>query len=544
MTDARVQLYQRFLSSPQASYLAPDAKLTYVTSCRTFNGPDAIVSHLLQASRQHKRAEEIMSAHAAADSIVLETVTTIEFVNGTGAYVQGLDKNFVVDNTVVVPIIHSVIFENEQVKSIRFFWDQGAMLKQLNIIGTRGNIWPIFNGADQKKLMAADATPSGVAPAATNPAARKHFEISELEPDLEVPAPRPGAIETASSAKPKPRNLQDLMDSSAAAPASPHRMGSAPKTYDIFDEKNQTPIAHRQMKGPAPVFETPEQIRAKRNFNAKNFEPHFKFGTPETALGPYSKTRSNMHPQPDELKWDHDAEAADYVQPTLGNGRRDMSNTFEIRDESPAPKDRFGGIKIAGNGMGSKSTRSQFNINMMADEEEPEQQQYQRPLAKHLETSAPVAHAGGIKIAGNGMGSKSTRSQFNINMMAGEQEQEQEQYQKPLVEQPETTVNARRASTTASTAPAPKAETEDLNNRFRGIKIAGNGMGSRGQRQWSWDMNPEEEEQQQPASAPAPAATAARKQAEHARYQPRMTSHRQFNASWSFGEDEDDKENN
>lgn len=442
-------------------------------------------------------------------------------------------------------------FENELIKSVRFFWDQGSMLKQLNIIGTRGNIWPIFSGADQEKLMVAEGmylykayfrkdlinvtassstNPAQLAASETNYGPRKHFDIADLEPEQTIPVPRPGVIAAAASAKPKPRNLQDLMDETATAPASPQRMGSAPKSYDMFDEQNQAPLAARQMKGPAPVAQTPEQIRAKRNFNSKNFEPHFKFGTPDTKPSPYSKTRANMHPQPDELKWDYDSKTGTRQQVPLGNGRRDMSNSFEIRDESSVPEDRFGGIKIAGNGMGSNSAKSQLNIFGVADEDEVSS----KPQPRHLVSTLDFADSreeeafqqtsgtkqGGIKIAGNGMGSNSAKSQLNIFGMANEEESAETQ-SKPLVEQVHNVSNTMRETVTIP-------DKDDLNGRFQGIKIAGNGMGSRGQHQWGWDVEAEAEVAQKPA--------------QQTRYQPRMTSHRQFTASWGFGEDE--KENN
>ncbi|KAK9353200.1 hypothetical protein V1523DRAFT_411781 [Lipomyces doorenjongii] len=550
MTDPRVQTYVTFLNSPQATHLLPNARVTYVTSSQVFDGPEDILSNAILNARHVKKSEKIISTHIASNSIVLETVTTIEFVNGTGSYVTGLDKNFVVDNTVILPVIHSVIFEVDKIKSIRLFWDQGTMLKQLNIIGSRGNFWPIVSGSDQEKLMISDVVPSSKphVPVGdkTEPfSPRKRFDISQLEPEIEVVLPRPAVIPTAASSKPQPRSFQDMIDSQAGPPPlSPRRQGKAPEAYDIFDEKNQQPLPARHMKGPAPTSEnlsTPSHIRAKR-FTAKNFEAHFKFGTPDQKPSPYSKTRANMHPQPDELQWDYNAEKGIDETRVPGNGRRDMVSNFEFKDESPAPAQHFNGIKIAGNGMGSRG-KPQWSLNMGADDsDEPIRQKPANNVRKDLVSNFQLTDSSpsqkedqnsrfnGIKIAGNGMGGRG-KPQWSWDL------------------EPEVVEVKPAAITTTSTSakPAPlELETNTGNirkdlaptvgseqtqklaegGRFNGIKIAGNGMGGRGKAAWSWDMGGSEEDM--PVKS---------------KYQGRLASHRQFVSSWSFGNDDSDKEN-
>ncbi|KAK9376344.1 uncharacterized protein V1513DRAFT_440068 [Lipomyces chichibuensis] len=549
MTDPRVQAYLIFLNSPQATHLLPNARVTYVTSSQVFDGTESILSNAILNARHVKKSEKIISTHIASDSIVLETVTTIEFVNGTGSYVTGLDKNFVVDNTVILPVIHCVIFEGDKIKSIRLFWDQGTMLKQLNIIGSRGNIWPIVSGSDQEKLMVSDAVPSSkpVPVKGTTEAfsPRKQFDISQLEPEIEVVLPRPAVIPTAASAKPQPRSLQDMIDSQAGpTPPSPRRQGKAPEAYDIFDEKNQQPLPGRHMKVPAPTSEnlsTPSHVRAKR-FNAKNFEAHFKFGTPDHKPSPYSKTRANMHPQPDELQWDYNAEKGVDETQVPGNGRRDMVSNFKLKDASPAPAQHFNGIKIAGNGMGGRG-KPQWSLNMCADDsDEPIQQKLPNNFRKDLVSNLQLTDSSpsqkedqngrfnGIKIVGNGMGGRG-KPQWSWDM-------------EPEVVEVKP---AALTTTSASAKPAPlELETNTGNirkdlgptvgleqtqkqaqgGRFDGIKIAGNGMGGRGKPAWSWDMGGSEEDM--PVKS---------------KYQGRLASHRQFVSSWSFGNGDSDKEN-
>ncbi|KAJ8097913.1 hypothetical protein POJ06DRAFT_260455 [Lipomyces tetrasporus] len=564
MTDTRTQTYKAFLQSPQDTHLSGNARVTYVTSGQAFDGPDAIISNAILNARHLKKSEKITSTHIGSDSIVLETVTTIEFVNGTGSYVTGLDKNFVVNNTVVLPIIHVVILDGDKIKSVRLYWDQGTMLKQLNIIGSRGNVWPIVSGSAQEKLVISDAVPS------TNPvpvveksesfSPRKHFDISQLEPEVAVALPRRASIAPAVPCKPQPRSFQDMIDSQdGPIPPSPRRQGKAPETHNIFNEKNQQPLPVRAMKGPARSSQnvsTPDQVRAQR-FNAKNFEPHFKFGTPDQKPSPYSKTRANMHPQPDEPKWDYDAEKGVDESHVPGNGRRDMVTNFELNDASPAPAQRFNGIKIAGNGMGSRG-KAQWSLNMNADDDGTVQPKPVGNVRKDLISSFQLTdsspsqkedqsgHFNGIKVAGNGMGGRG-KPQWSWDTADDDQEVKSEaptttsSSTKPAPLEPQTNTGNIRKDLASNVSFSGSAQTQKhaQDGRFNGIKIAGNGMGGRGKPQWSWDMRTEEEE---PANR---SISVPQKQVESSapKYQGRLASHRQFVSSWSFGNDESDKEN-
>ncbi|KAK9365009.1 hypothetical protein V1509DRAFT_655822 [Lipomyces kononenkoae] len=536
MADPRVQAYLAFLKSPRADQLLPNARVTYVTSAQVYSGAEAILSNAILNARHVKKSEKIISTHVASDSIVFETVTTIEFVNGTGSYVTGLDKNFVVDNTVILPVIHSVIFDVDKIKSVRLFWDQATMLKQLNIIGSRGNSWPIVSGSDQENLMISDAVPSNnPAPVVEKTEAftpRKKFDISQLEPEIEVVLPRPAVVPAAPSSKPEPRSFQDMIDAQTGPlPQSPRRQGKAPEAYDIFDEKNQKPLPARHMKGPAPATEnlsTPSHVRAKR-FNSKNFEPHFKFGTPDQKPSPYSKTRANMHPQPDEVKWDYNAEVGIDEKLVTGQDRHDHSSNLS---------QRFNGIKIAGNGMGGRG-KPQWSLNMGADDSDARVLQNQgSSVRKDLADSSrsqteDQSRSNGIKIAGNGMGGRGkpqwswdTGSEATEVSPSDRTTMSTSAKPAPLEMETNTGNINKDPASSVELRGSMQPEKQEQGTRFNGIKIFGNGMGGRGKPSWSWDMN--ESEDNVPAQN---------------KYQGRITSHRQFVSSWSFGNDESEKEN-
>ena len=47
----------------------------------------------------------------------------------------------------------TVVFTGGKIRSIRVFWDQATVLKQLEIVGARGRGWPITDGKNQIELV-------------------------------------------------------------------------------------------------------------------------------------------------------------------------------------------------------------------------------------------------------------------------------------------------------------------------------------------------------------------------------------------------------
>lgn len=54
--------------------------------------------------------------------------------------------------------IHIVHFDgNRKIQAVRLSWDQGSLLKQIDVIGARARSWPIRDGKDQARLVASSA---------------------------------------------------------------------------------------------------------------------------------------------------------------------------------------------------------------------------------------------------------------------------------------------------------------------------------------------------------------------------------------------------
>lgn len=98
--------YQQFLAKPSTAVLAEKASIHYITTLTTINEPTAIIKHLsAQAKQLEKKSEKLLSAIESSNGLCLDVETTLEFTSGGGAFLPGLDDNFLADRTVTFPVV-------------------------------------------------------------------------------------------------------------------------------------------------------------------------------------------------------------------------------------------------------------------------------------------------------------------------------------------------------------------------------------------------------------------------------------------------------
>ncbi|CAM1506823.1 Fc.00g064640.m01.CDS01 [Cosmosporella sp. VM-42] len=149
--------YKQFLVAPNSSLLADTAALHYVTTTTSFSGPTQIIKHLNALQKQiTKKKEDILNTIDGGNVIVLEVDTGLGFQTGGSAYLPGLDDNFLSGRVAYLPITHIVTFDAAgKISQIRLQWDQGSLLKQIEIIGKSGLNWPIRDSREQLTLIQA-----------------------------------------------------------------------------------------------------------------------------------------------------------------------------------------------------------------------------------------------------------------------------------------------------------------------------------------------------------------------------------------------------
>ena len=99
-------VYERFLSSPDATSLAATASLSYIPTLITVNNADPITAHLQTQDKSvvKKKSEKMIGAVEGSSALALDVETTLEFISGGGAYLPGLE-NFVTDKIVTFPAV-------------------------------------------------------------------------------------------------------------------------------------------------------------------------------------------------------------------------------------------------------------------------------------------------------------------------------------------------------------------------------------------------------------------------------------------------------
>ncbi|KAI0204674.1 hypothetical protein F4808DRAFT_411686 [Astrocystis sublimbata] len=302
--------YQQFLAAPSPSHLAENATLNYITTTTSLRGASEILKHLDTVRKQiSKKKEDVLSLVHGENAIAIEFETGLEFLSSGAAYLPTMDDNFLADRAVFIPIMHVVAFDGDgKILNIRQSWDQGALLKQLDVIGRTGRNWPIRDSKDQIKMIqscvkfTADTGPSPSQPSSAIPnhsrgkstsATRDpHASLSLFESREERERALANVISPRGGVRPRQRDFSEILgDEPDDAPASPSagrqraespskavapRGGPRPRQRDFVEILGDEPL-----DGP----ETPETVRvqsiAPKIGAGKNFQPSRLFETDE-----------------------------------------------------------------------------------------------------------------------------------------------------------------------------------------------------------------------------------------------------------------------
>ncbi|KAL8657737.1 MAG: hypothetical protein Q9226_001609 [Calogaya cf. arnoldii] len=367
-------VYQSYLANPNASAFAPDGSLNYITTLTTLHKADVIGKHLTAHQKiLKKKHENVLHAIESDNALCMEVETTIEFLSGGGIYLPGLDDNFLADQLVTFPVIHIVQFDpNRQIQQLRLFWEQASLLKQIEVIGSRGKNWPIRDGKDHVKLItssAAAASSTGTSrPTMSNGSRdpnevvittkptepRKHATrdphaslslFSGRDEDYEA-SQKPTIAAPRGSAKPPPRNYNELFgdndeDPSLAQqkPNSPKknaRPGSkdqsskpAPRDYhDLFvgDEKDISPSS----KG-RPASPQKEDAPLAKAGAGKNFQPNRLFEDPAEQPATPGAQSPDKFRKPHPTKFNH-FDFSD--EPAAKNGEQPLPTRPKTKHQS------------------------------------------------------------------------------------------------------------------------------------------------------------------------------------------------------------------
>lgn len=457
--------YKQFLASPSSSLLADKAALHYVTTLTSFVGATEIIKHLNTLQKQvKKKKEEVISLIDGQSAIAVEVDTCIEFVTSGGAYLPGLDDNFIADREAFLPIMHIVSFDDDgKIVQIRQQWDQGSLLKQMEIIGKSGRNWPIKDGKEQLSLIQS-CVKSGSVPAqaqsqsqpqpqssnghntrsrnsSTNIMRDPHASL-HLFGSREDHANREPVVSPYAGSKPKQRAFTDILadepqhwdDDQKRRSMSPHKMnaGKNVQPIRIFEgqqhpeddsddgEKPQKYIRAHPAKyqhfalgdgseesedsQPAPAQQQPRAPRPKTKHDSTwSFDD---FTTPVKA-----KPGRGQGTNPDARNWDAGEMQAEPVKAQAGKPRRDAETHFELQDDGELPPEERR-IAIRTRSAVQNKSQSIYKDNLFErdpEEEAPSGRALGNITNKENRAQQPAKATqpdSKIHIAGDGMGGK------------------------------------------------------------------------------------------------------------------------------------------
>lgn len=206
---------------------------------------------------------------------------------------------------------------NQKISSIRLHWDQGSLLKQVEVIGARGRNWPIHEGKEQVKLITSIAgTPeASAAPSrrstqsidqadvqiplrshassltsafASEPRNLSLFETAAPEDESTVSGAGGPIISPRASAKPPSRGLEDILTggekeipppSEFRSPSPKKQLNGNGGTQRQGAEKHFHPIRLFDENDAPPDLKSPDQMKV----DSKKYK-HFEFGSGEDAM--------------------------------------------------------------------------------------------------------------------------------------------------------------------------------------------------------------------------------------------------------------------
>ncbi|KKK13397.1 hypothetical protein P175DRAFT_0527379 [Aspergillus ochraceoroseus IBT 24754] len=295
-----INVYQRFLVDPRSAPLAPDVSLIYITSTTEVNGADAVVKQLTKQQHVVKiNSEKILDVVQGASSLCVEIETSIQFISAGGVYLPNLDENFLLDRVATFPTVHIVRFNSQnQIQNVRVYWDQGSLLKQVEVIGNRARSWPIRDADKQTRLIkqavASVPADNGVAqPAPSLPAKQEQEDREDVGASpgkkyIKDPYAADSLFELLSPGKDRAQPVR--------APRAPASAQPPPREYsELFvgddgdDNPEETPSRSRVI---APKVGAGKNYRASRIFGDDNGEE----APDATPIAPKAGAGKNFRP--------------------------------------------------------------------------------------------------------------------------------------------------------------------------------------------------------------------------------------------------------
>lgn len=212
---------------------------------------------------------------------------------------------------------------NQKIQQIRLYWDQGSLLKLVDVIGSRARNWPIRDGKDQARLIASSA--------ATASQGKEHTRnIGDVTITSKASSPKKNGSGDPHTSLSLFSPREPNHEYSNEPPAVPPRTSAKPPPRDYYDlfaggESDDTPKAELQASSPK---KDAIGAVAPKGGAGKNFQPSRLFDTDESPLDSgMSQQSPEQHIRVDPTKYNHFEFSDENEQPIKqGSKLPDRSN--------------------------------------------------------------------------------------------------------------------------------------------------------------------------------------------------------------------------
>lgn len=106
------EVWEQYKKQRDGDHFTDNASFVFVPTASGARGYDAVRQFLSTAydSRIISVKENVINQTIGENSVVEESETTINFINGDGAWlVPGVDSRYTIDNQVVIPTVSSIL---------------------------------------------------------------------------------------------------------------------------------------------------------------------------------------------------------------------------------------------------------------------------------------------------------------------------------------------------------------------------------------------------------------------------------------------------
>ena len=237
--------------------------------------------------------------------------------------------------------MHIVHFDpNQKIEQVRLYWDQGTLLKLVDVIGSRARNWPIRDGKEQARLIASSvaginqsngptcpARENGSpdtdrATVTTKPRSQSKNVTRDPHASLSLFTPReeeegislPAAVAPRASAKPPPRDYHDLF------------VGNESDASPVTREKNSSPQKENMTPGPiAPKGGAGRNYQPSRLFEADTSQP-------DTPSAPVRSTGTFIKPDPKKFSHFEFGDGNEKQKPMASRPKSKHQNNWDFAD--------------------------------------------------------------------------------------------------------------------------------------------------------------------------------------------------------------------